>query len=70
METLITKKNKIGDLIMNNNVAPNNGLVGVTWICSSKWKLAALLENNLLYSVQELIKASHTSNHQNHHVIS
>jgi hypothetical protein len=55
---------------MNNNIAPNNGLVGVTWICSSKWKLAALLEKNLLYSVQELIKASHTSNHQNHHVIS
>ena len=31
METLI-KKTKIGDLIMNNNVAPNNVLVGDTWI--------------------------------------
>ena len=26
------KKIKIGDLIMNNNVAPNNVLVRVTWI--------------------------------------
>ena len=32
METLIKKKIKIGDLIMNNNVAPNNVLVGDTWI--------------------------------------
>ena len=39
------RKIKIGDLIMNNNITPNNGLVGVTLICSSKWKLAALLEN-------------------------
>ena len=31
METLI-KKTKIGDLIMNNNVAPNNVLVGDTCI--------------------------------------
>ena len=26
------KKTKIGDMIMNNNVAPNNMLVGDTWI--------------------------------------
>jgi hypothetical protein len=44
METLITKKIKIGELIMSNSIAPNNGLVCVTLICSSKWKLAALLE--------------------------
>ena len=31
METLI-KNTKIGDMIMNNNVAPNNVLVGGTWI--------------------------------------
>jgi len=29
---------------MNNNIAPINGLAGVTLICSSKWKLAALFE--------------------------
>ena len=29
---------------MNNNIAPNNGLVGVALICSSKWKLVALFE--------------------------
>ena len=27
METLILKKTKIGDMIMNNNVAPNNTLL-------------------------------------------
>ena len=54
---------------MSNNVAPNNGLVDVTWICSSKLKLVALLKKTLLYSIQELTKASHTNNHQNHHVI-
>ena len=34
METLIffKKKTKIGDMTMNNNVAPNNVLVGDTWI--------------------------------------
>ena len=33
METLISKiKTKIGDMIMNTNVAPNNVLVRVTWI--------------------------------------
>ena len=33
METLIFKKmSKIGGVIMNNNVAPNNVLVGGTWI--------------------------------------
>ena len=33
METLIfLKKTKIRDMIMNNNVAPNNMLVGDTWI--------------------------------------
>jgi hypothetical protein len=26
------KKTRIGELIMNNNVAPNNVLVGATWI--------------------------------------
>ena len=31
IETLI-KNTKIGDIIMNNNVAPNNVLVGGTWI--------------------------------------
>ena len=31
MVTLI-KNTKIGDMIMNNNVAPNNVLVGGTWI--------------------------------------
>ena len=31
MVTLI-KNTKIGDMIMNNNVAPNNMLVGGTWI--------------------------------------
>jgi hypothetical protein len=30
METLILKKIKIGDMIMNNNVAPNNALFGDT----------------------------------------
>ena len=33
METLIFfKKTKIGDMITNNNVAPNNALLGDTWI--------------------------------------
>ena len=32
METLIKKTQKNGDMIMNNNVAPNNMLVGGTWI--------------------------------------
>jgi hypothetical protein len=33
METLFfLKKSKIGDMIMNNNVAPNNALLGDTWI--------------------------------------
>ena len=31
METLI-KNTKIRDMIMNNNIAPNNVLVGGTWI--------------------------------------
>jgi hypothetical protein len=26
------KKTKIGDMIMNNNIAPNNVLVGDAWI--------------------------------------
>jgi hypothetical protein len=32
METLIKKKTKIGDMIMNNNVAPINALFGDTWV--------------------------------------
>ena len=32
MEALIKKKTKIRDMIMNNNAAPNNMLVGDTWI--------------------------------------
>jgi hypothetical protein len=32
IETLIEKMTKIGDMIMNNNVAPYNVLVGDTWI--------------------------------------
>ena len=59
------KKTKIRDLIMNNNVAPNNMLVGDTWII-----LLIKLIKNLLNSLQEQIIASHTNNHQNHHVIS
>jgi hypothetical protein len=48
-DTNYKKNPKIGDLIMNNNAAPNNVLVGVTWICSSKLKLAALLTK--IYSI-------------------
>ena len=32
IETNFLKKTKIRDMIMNNNVAPNNMLVGDTWI--------------------------------------
>ena len=33
METLIFRKNtKIGDMTMNNNLAPNNMLVVDTWV--------------------------------------
>ena len=31
-DTNLKKMSKIGDMIMNNNVAPNNVLVGDTWI--------------------------------------
>ena len=31
-DTNFLKKTKIGDMTMNNNVAPNNVLVGDTWI--------------------------------------
>ena len=32
VETNLKKKTKIGDMIMNNNVAPNNVLICDTWI--------------------------------------
>ena len=32
LETRIKKKTKIRDLIIKNNIAPNNVLVGDTWI--------------------------------------
>ena len=31
-DTNFLKKTKIGDMIMSNNIAPNNVLVGDTWI--------------------------------------
>ena len=31
-DTNFLKKTKIGDMAMNNNIAPNNLLVGGTWI--------------------------------------
>ena len=56
------KNTKIGDMTMNNNVAPNNVLVGDTWI--------NLLTKIVKESYQELIIASHTNNDLDHHVIS
>ena len=49
-------------MTMNNNVAPNNVLVGDTWI--------NLLTKIVKESYQELIIASHTNNDLDHHVIS
>ena len=31
-DTIFFKKTKIGDMTMNNNTAPNNVLIGDTWI--------------------------------------
>jgi hypothetical protein len=62
METLILKKTRIGDLIINNNVAPNNVLVGDTWI-NLFFKIVK--ESTLL-----LTRTKHTNNHLDHHIIS
>ena len=52
METLI-KNTKIRDMIMNNNVAPNNMSVGGTWInlLTKIVKESALLLSRTNYSI-------------------
>ena len=52
METLI-KNTKIGDMIMNSNVAPNNVLVGGTWInlLTKIVKESTLLRSRTNYSI-------------------
>ena len=50
---------------MNNNIAPNNVLVGDTWI---NLLTKIIKESTLL--LLELIIASHTNNDLDHHVIS
>ena len=66
METLIClKKTKIGDMTMNNNLAPNNVLVADTWI-----NLLTKIIKESTVLLLKLIIASHTNNDLDHHVIS
>ena len=49
IETLILKKTKIGDMIINNNVAPNNA--HINWKTQPHKKLLHNNEEQLFYSM-------------------